>query len=85
MDRAEFVATVKHTLDLRLRGNRCPLVFGLHSDIYSTGYDRLERSTVGDRQSALSETIEYALGQAPVRMVAARELVSWLKAPGCLG
>jgi hypothetical protein len=85
MDRAEFVATVKHTLDLRLRGNRCPLVFGLHSDIYSTGYGRLGRSDVCDRQSALAECVEYALGQASVRMVAARDLVSWLESPRPLG
>jgi peptidoglycan/xylan/chitin deacetylase (PgdA/CDA1 family) len=85
MDRAEFVATVKHTLDLRLAGNRCPLVFGLHSDIYSTGYRQLRNSEVHDRQSALAETVEYALAQAPVRMVAAKDLLSWLKDPRALG
>lgn len=85
MDRAEFVATVKHTLDLRLEGNRCPLVFGLHSDIYSTGYDDLPRSSVEDRQTALEEAVEYALAREPVRMVAARHLLSWLKDPRPLG
>jgi hypothetical protein len=85
MDREEFVATVRHSLDLRLRGNRCPLVFGLHSDIYSTGYGRLGRSEVRDRQSALAETVDYALGQASVRVVAARDLVSWLENPRPLG
>jgi peptidoglycan/xylan/chitin deacetylase (PgdA/CDA1 family) len=81
MARDEFVATVKHTLDLRLEGNRCPLVFGLHSDIYSTGYDDLPASSVGDRQSALEEAVEHALAREPVRMVAARHLVAWLEDP----
>src|SRR5439155_17149483 len=39
MSRAEFVATLKHTLDLRLAGNRCPFLFGGHSDFYTSAWD----------------------------------------------
>ena len=81
MDRREFVATVKHTLDRRLQGNRCPLVFGLHSDIYSTGYEDLPRSRVGERQAALEELVDDALARPETRMVAARDLLSWLEDP----
>ncbi len=35
MDKAEFLATLKYTLDLRLQGNRCPLTVGVHSAIYA--------------------------------------------------
>jgi len=85
MARDEFVATVKHTLDLRLEGNRCPLIFGLHSDIYSTGYDDLPGSRVGERQAALEELVDEALGRPEVRVVSARDLVSWLEDPVALG
>jgi len=81
MDRREFVAVVMYTLDRRLDGNRCPLVFGLHSDIYSTGYEELPRSRVGDRQAALEELVDAALARPDVRMIAARDLVSWLEDP----
>ena len=42
------------------------------------------RSDASDRQSALAECVEYALGQEPVRAVAARDLLSWLEAPQAL-
>ena len=32
--KAEFVATLKYTLDTRRRGNRAPFLFGMHSAIY---------------------------------------------------
>ncbi len=38
MSKAEALATLKYTFDLRMQGNRCPLLLGTHSDEYSSSY-----------------------------------------------
>ena len=85
MTKAEFVATLKHTLDLRLAGNRAPLTVGMHSDIYSTHYpENTPFSTAKERQEALRAVLEYALGKPEVRVTSAKELLGWLRQPAAL-
>lgn len=84
MSRSEFVATFKYSLDLRLRGNRAPFTFGTHSDIYSEQYEALPGSTAEERRAALAEALDYALAQPEVRVVAARDLLRWLRDPHSL-
>ena len=40
MTRIEVEAILKHTLDLRLKGNRAPFLIGMHSDMYSSNYKK---------------------------------------------
>lgn len=84
MTREEFVATLKYTLNLRRQGNRCPFVFGTHSDVYSPKYREVANATVEDRQEALIEFIDYVLSLPEVRIVSAKELIDWMKAPSPL-
>lgn len=84
MTGAEFLATLKYTLDLRLKGNRCPMTFGTHSDIYSSKFPDLLNSSVEERQRALKEFMDYALTIPEVRIVSAKELLDWMRDPHSL-
>ncbi|MGB6866036.1 MAG: hypothetical protein WBE11_10130 [Candidatus Aminicenantaceae bacterium] len=81
MTKEEFLATLKYTLDLRLQGNRCPFIFGAHSDMYSPKYNKVPNVTVEERQQALIEFIDYILTLPDVRIISAKELIDWMKAP----
>jgi Polysaccharide deacetylase len=82
MSKAEFLATLKYSLDLRLQGNRCPFMMGAHSAIYADrNVDLPPQTTVQERRDALREFLDYALSKPEVRVVNARELLSWLRSP----
>ena len=81
----EFLATVKHTLDLRLVGNRAPFTLGMHADIYSEQYDGgAKNSTAAERQQALAEALEYALSKPEVRVVSAAQILEYVRSPVAL-
>ncbi len=85
----EFTDILKYTLDQRMRGNRAPLLIGLHSDIYSTIQDSDYRGTKNARarQLAIENFIEYAIAQYPneVRIVKAKDIIQWMRNPVGLG
>ncbi|MBI4916647.1 MAG: polysaccharide deacetylase family protein [Acidobacteria bacterium] len=85
MTPAEFLATLRYTLELRLAGNRCPLTVGLHSELYS---DRSEAdgcaTPVAERRTALAALLEHFLRHEEVRLVSHRELLAWLEHPAPL-
>jgi peptidoglycan/xylan/chitin deacetylase (PgdA/CDA1 family) len=70
----EYSAILKYTLDLRLDGNRAPLTIGMHSNYY----------TDKDKLYALEDFIKYALSKNDVRIVAANQLVEWMKNPSSI-
>ncbi|HET7292250.1 MAG TPA: polysaccharide deacetylase family protein [Vicinamibacteria bacterium] len=84
MTRPEVVATFKHTLDLRLAGNRAPLTFGAHSDIYADQYGGAPATTVAERREALREILDYALSVPDARVVTAKQLLDWVRRPAPL-
>ncbi|MBN1982254.1 MAG: polysaccharide deacetylase family protein [Chitinivibrionales bacterium] len=75
MKKAELLATLKYTLDLRLQGNRCPFMFGAHGDLYTAG---------SDLQAAIAEFIDYALSKPDVRIVPVKKILDWLRKPAGL-
>jgi hypothetical protein len=78
----ETLATLRHTLELRLAGNRAPLTLGLHSDIYSDAYGGGSgAASPQERRDALAAFIALALTHPEVRFVSGAELLSWLRAP----
>ena len=82
MTPAEFLATLKYTLDLRLNGNRCPLTIGLHSELYSDRQDTKGlNATVAERRAALREFFDHILKLPQVRVVNHKELLNWLQRP----
>lgn len=88
MDRQEFAAVLKYTLDLRLAYNRAPLIWGGHSDIYSPRYDREDldaearkkvRASVEERKLALMDFVKYATSKPGVRLVSMATLLEWMR------
>lgn len=77
----EFVATLKHTLDLRLAGNRAPLLFGMHSAIYSANAVPGTRATLAERRQAIVDVLKYALGFPDVRVVTTKAVLDWIRNP----
>jgi peptidoglycan/xylan/chitin deacetylase (PgdA/CDA1 family) len=85
MTPAEFLATVRYTLELRLAGNRCPLTLGIHSELYSDRQEDAECPTpVAQRRAALAALIDDLFRNDVIRVVSARELVTWLEHPAPL-
>lgn len=76
-DGPEFLAILKHTLDLRLAGNRAPFMVGGHTALYPADKP--------DRRKALEDFIAYALSKPEVRFVTGQQLLGWLRQPQGLG
>jgi hypothetical protein len=70
---SEFLAILKHSLDLRIKGNRAPFVFGGHTALYP--------ASLPDRRMAMTEFMDYALKQNAVRFVTPSTLIDWIKNP----
>lgn len=81
MNRDEYLATLKYTLDLRLSGNRAPFMFGAHSDVYSPKYHFPPNITWQERQDVISEFLKYALSKKEVRVVSLEKILDWMKNP----
>ena len=80
LTKAEFVATLKYTLDTRLRGNRAPMLFGMHSAIY-TSQEATVNASVAERKAAVVEFLNYALTHPEVRIVTTKAVLDWIRNP----
>lgn len=69
----EFFAILKFTLDLRLAGNRAPLMICGHSALYP--------ASKPDRRQALADFVAYALSKPEVRFVPGAKVIEWLRHP----
>lgn len=72
----EFYAILKHTFELRLGGNRAPLMVGAHTAMYP--------EEMSDRREAIETFITYALSHPEVRIVTPMQLLHWLREPVAL-
>lgn len=81
MTKDEFLATLKYSLDLRLRGNRSPMIFGAHCDFYCPGFTFPKNMEAHERREVIEEFLDYALSYPQVRVVSMKEVVDWLKNP----
>lgn len=94
MDSAQFVATMKYTLDTRLSTNRAPFCFGMHSNIFydhdgfidesAQEYGSMSsppRATVTQMRNAMNAFIDYALSRKAVRLVSQSNLINWCANP----
>ena len=83
MSKAEVVATLKYTLDLRLKGNRAPFLFGAHSAYYIAAWDRYAPAapTAAERRQAIEEFLDYARAQPAVRLTSHKAVLDWLRNP----
>ncbi len=72
-DGPEFLAIMKHTLDLRLAGNRAPMMIGAHTAMFP--------ADMPDRRQAVEDFVAYALKHPEVRIVTPQQLLAWLRNP----
>jgi hypothetical protein len=69
----DIFAILKHTLDLRLKGNRAPMVVGAHSKNYS--------NAAGPMAVALKRFVEYAATKQNVRIASHKQVIDWMQDP----
>jgi hypothetical protein len=83
MTKAEFVATLKYTLDQRLAGNRSPFLFGAHTDYYVASWNANATGTPSeaDRRAALEEFLDYAKSKPEVEIVTYKHVLDWVRNP----
>jgi hypothetical protein len=84
----EFVAILKYTLDLRMKGNRAPFLCGAHTDFYSIQYVSDPKgcnTNYLQRRAAMASFFDYALAKPEVRVVPPREIIRWMRNPVALG
>lgn len=84
MTKAEFLATMKYTFDLRMAGNRCPFLFGAHSDFYSPWFNMAENATPEEMREGVEEFLDYVLSFNEVRVISNEKVLEWIKNPKAL-
>ncbi len=80
----EFTEILNYNLDQRMAGNRCPMLIGVHSDIYSSKKDSDYPGTASarSRQEAIENFIDYATTTYPdVRIVTPYQVIQWMREP----
>ncbi len=75
-DPDEIFAILKHTLDLRLQGNKAPLTIGVHSNYYGT--------PTAPMAIAVKRFVEYALTHPDVRLATHKQVIDWVQNPRAL-
>ncbi|MDJ0762789.1 MAG: polysaccharide deacetylase family protein [Myxococcota bacterium] len=81
MNQAEFLATLKYTYDLRKMGNRAPMMFGAHSQYYTSEWNQAPNITLEERKQVLASFLDYVLQDDFVRVVSMEKVLAWCKDP----
>lgn len=84
LNKEEALATLKYTLDLRLKGNRAPFLFGAHSQYYSNTSQCIGEPDTKKRMELIEEFIRYALKKPDVRIVPFIKIIEWCRNPVAL-
>ncbi len=86
MTKAEFLATLKYTFDLRYAGNRAPFLIGAHTAYYVDAWSANAAGTplAADRQAAMEEFVEYVRSKPGVRVASHAEVLEWVRNPSTL-
>lgn len=85
MSRAEFVAAFRYTFDQKRQGNRSPMIFCIHSDIYAEDYDDpMPNATAQDRREALKDCYDYVLTFPETRVTTMKDILAWMLNPAAL-
>ena len=81
MTGAEVEATLLYSFDLRMQGNRAPMMLGGHSAEYSSLYTAAPNATLEERQDAIEVFLDHALSHPEVRVVPMIDIVDWMRDP----
>jgi peptidoglycan/xylan/chitin deacetylase (PgdA/CDA1 family) len=82
LNKAEVLGILKYNLDLRLKGNRAPFMFGAHTQYYTDDWSQnAPKATTVEMRAAISEFIKYALSKPEVRIRPAIDIIKWCDNP----
>ncbi|MGM0443480.1 MAG: hypothetical protein ACQEQV_04770, partial [Fibrobacterota bacterium] len=84
LTKEEALAVLKNTLDLRMEGNRAPMLLGVHSQYYTSGWNSNAQGCPDplDRQAIIEEFITYALKTYDAaRIVPMKDVQKWCENP----
>lgn len=73
LSKEEILAIFKHTLDLRLEGNRAPMLIGAHSINFANPEKGMSWVT--------EQFLDYAVQHPDVRVVSYKQTLDWIKGP----
>ncbi|GAA0350867.1 polysaccharide deacetylase family protein [Bowmanella denitrificans] len=79
-NKQELLAVFKHTLDVRLAGNRAPMMIGAHTDYYNDS----NSPDAAMRREVIAEFVDYAMSKPEVRFVRYDQLLDWMRTPVAL-
>ncbi len=83
INQAEMTGILKYNLDLRLKGNRAPFMFGTHSQYYTKEWadEYAPNATVEEMRAAISKFVDYALSKEIVSIRPSIEIIKWCQHP----
>lgn len=81
MNKAEYLATLKHTFNLRITGNRAPMILGSNAYNYNDADFAAKGASAAERRAALNEFLDYALSHKAVRITSLEKTLAWVKNP----
>lgn len=82
----DLVEVFKHTVRLRLKSNRAPLLVCLHGQYYGTEpwFDGKRRREIDDNRKTLLEIMRFLVSRPEVRVVRAIDVIRWMRNPARL-
>lgn len=82
----EALGVLKYNFDLRYNGNRCPFLFGVHSDCYAdkTPGWNAKNMTVREKQEVIEAFLDYAMSKEDTRLVSMKQALDWVRNPVAL-
>jgi hypothetical protein len=84
---ADFLNTLKSSLDFHMSTNRAPFFIGAHTDYYATNneyFDGEAKASYTERRKAIADFIAYALSKPDVRIVRFVDVIRWMRNPVAL-
>jgi peptidoglycan/xylan/chitin deacetylase (PgdA/CDA1 family) len=83
LSKEEVLGILKYNLDLRLKGNHAPLMFGAHTQYYTQAWADAHSPNANylEMRAAIGEFIDYALSKPEVRIVPAKDIINWCTNP----
>jgi peptidoglycan/xylan/chitin deacetylase (PgdA/CDA1 family) len=83
MTAAEFLATLKYTVDQRLAGNRAPLLFGSHTGCYVDAWDENapHARRAADRRATVEALLDYVASKKDARIARRCDVLDWVRNP----
>lgn len=73
----EVLAILKYSLDLRLKGNRAPMMFGAHTQFYVDSWATTNANCTGAQmRKVIQDFIDYTISKQEVRMVRGNDIIA---------